>query len=183
MDNGETPPLPTVEDVLNFKPLLPLTSLLPPMATDQLGQDSQFGSDIDWISLLSGSFKIGDQNPSPPTAARDGENVGKNKKKGGRAKNAMPPRIAFHTRSVDDILDDGYRWRKYGQKAVKNSVHQRSYYRCTQHTCNVKKQIQRLSKDSSIVVTTYEGMHNHPSEKVMESLSPLLRQLQFLSRI
>ncbi|KAF2313385.1 hypothetical protein GH714_010703 [Hevea brasiliensis] len=124
MDNGETPPLPTVEDVLNFKPLLPLTSLLPPMATDQLGQDSQFGSDIDWISLLSSSFKIGDQNPSPPTAARDGENVGKNKKKGGRAKNAMPPRIAFHTRSVDDILDDGYRWRKYGQKAVKNSVHQ-----------------------------------------------------------
>ncbi|GJN13089.1 hypothetical protein PR202_ga31423 [Eleusine coracana subsp. coracana] len=31
------------------------------------------------------------------------------------------PRYAFQTRSQVDILDDGYRWRKYGQKAVKNN--------------------------------------------------------------
>lgn len=30
-------------------------------------------------------------------------------------------RFAFQTRSQVDILDDGYRWRKYGQKAVKNN--------------------------------------------------------------
>ncbi|KAI3918077.1 hypothetical protein MKX01_041397 [Papaver californicum] len=93
-----------------------------------------------------------------------------------------PTRFAFQTKSVEDILDDGYRWRKYGQKAVKNSIYPRSYYRCTHHTCNVKKQIQRLSKDTSIVVTTYEGVHNHPCEKLMETLSPLLRQMQFLAR-
>ncbi|KAF7801282.1 dicarboxylate transporter 1, chloroplastic-like [Senna tora] len=29
------------------------------------------------------------------------------------------------TRSADDVLDDGYRWRKYGQKAVKNSIYPR----------------------------------------------------------
>ncbi|CAI9094172.1 OLC1v1029864C1 [Oldenlandia corymbosa var. corymbosa] len=100
----------------------------------------------------------------------------------GKSKKYVPPRIAFHTRSSEDILDDGYKWRKYGQKAVKNSAHPRSYYRCTHHTCNVKKQIQRLSKDTSVVVTTYEGIHNHPCEKLMETLSPLLKQLQFLSR-
>jgi hypothetical protein len=31
------------------------------------------------------------------------------------------PRYAFQTRTGVDILDDGYRWRKYGQKAVKNN--------------------------------------------------------------
>ncbi|XWS22796.1 hypothetical protein CRYUN_Cryun29cG0066800 [Craigia yunnanensis] len=30
-------------------------------------------------------------------------------------------KYAFQTRSQVDILDDGYRWRKYGQKAVKNN--------------------------------------------------------------
>ncbi|CAN4077649.1 unnamed protein product [Withania somnifera] len=99
-----------------------------------------------------------------------------------RKRKYVPPRIAFHTRSAEDILDDGFKWRKYGQKAVKNSTHPRSYYRCTHHTCNVKKQIQRHSKDTSIVVTTYEGIHNHPCEKLMETLSPILKQLQFLSR-
>ncbi|XP_062181425.1 probable WRKY transcription factor 56 [Phragmites australis] len=102
---------------------------------------------------------------------------------GGRGKKkASRPRFAFETRSENDILDDGYRWRKYGQKAVKNSACPRSYYRCTHHTCNVKKQVQRLAKDRSIVVTTYEGVHNHPCEKLMEALTPILKQLQFLSQ-
>ncbi|EOA17858.1 hypothetical protein CARUB_v10006263mg [Capsella rubella] len=104
---------------------------------------------------------------------------GKNKEKEKRSRRV--PRIAFQTRSDDDVLDDGYRWRKYGQKSVKNNAHPRSYYRCTYHTCNVKKQVQRLAKDPNVVVTTYEGIHNHPCEKLMETLNPLLRQLQFLS--
>ncbi|KAL1812207.1 hypothetical protein ACET3Z_022272 [Daucus carota] len=34
-------------------------------------------------------------------------------------------RFAFQTKSQVDILDDGYRWRKYGQKTVKNNAHPR----------------------------------------------------------
>jgi len=30
-------------------------------------------------------------------------------------------RFAFQTRTQVDILDDGYRWRKYGEKSVKNN--------------------------------------------------------------
>ncbi|XP_074565874.1 putative WRKY transcription factor 43 [Curcuma longa] len=99
-----------------------------------------------------------------------------------KGKKVTSPRFAFRTKSPStDILDDGYRWRKYGQKAVKNSPYPRSYYRCTHHTCNVKKQVQRQSKDTSVVVTTYEGIHNHPCEKLMEAFAPLLKQIQFLT--
>ncbi|XP_022136661.1 probable WRKY transcription factor 24 [Momordica charantia] len=160
---------------------------------------SQSCDEIDWEGLLCGSslslemekasgsegIKMGDFDGG--AGRRDeGNNGGKNKGKmmmGKRSSSAVVPRIAFQTRSAEDVLDDGYRWRKYGQKAVKHSTHPRSYYRCTHHTCNVKKQIQRHSKDPTIVVTTYEGIHNHPSEKLMETLSPLLKQLQFLSGI
>jgi hypothetical protein len=38
-----------------------------------------------------------------------------------REKRERRPRYAFQTRSQADILDDGYRWRKYGQKAVKDN--------------------------------------------------------------
>lgn len=41
-------------------------------------------------------------------------------------KKIKKPRYAFQTRSQVDILDDGYRWRKYGQKAVKNNKFPRS---------------------------------------------------------
>lgn len=43
-----------------------------------------------------------------------------------REKKVRKPRFAFQTRSHVDILDDGYRWRKYGQKAVKNNKFPRS---------------------------------------------------------
>lgn len=98
------------------------------------------------------------------------------KKKG--EKKIRKPRYAFQTRSQVDILDDGYRWRKYGQKAVKNNKFPRSYYRCTHQGCNVKKQVQRLTKDEGIVVTTYEGMHTHPIEKTTDNFEHILSQMQ-----
>ena len=51
----------------------------------------------------------------------------KNSKGKGKISSAMQ-RIAFHTRSDDDVLDDGYRWRKYGQKSVKNNAHPRFFF-------------------------------------------------------
>ncbi|ONK63234.1 uncharacterized protein A4U43_C07F12770 [Asparagus officinalis] len=86
------------------------------------------------------------------------------KKKGQKRK--REPRIAFLTKSEVDHLEDGYRWRKYGQKAVKNSPFPRSYYRCTTAMCGVKKRVERSSKDPTIVVTTYEGQHTHHSPVV-----------------
>jgi hypothetical protein len=65
------------------------------------------------------------------------------------------------TTSEVDLLDDGYRWRKYGQKVVKGNPHPRSYYKCTFAGCNVRKHIERASSDPKAVITTYEGKHNH----------------------
>ncbi|XP_074315794.1 putative WRKY transcription factor 75 [Silene latifolia] len=101
----------------------------------------------------------------------------KESKKEGKDKKIRKHRYAFHTRSHVDILDDGYRWRKYGQKAVKNNNHPRSYYRCTYAGCNVKKQVQRLNKDEQVVVTTYEGVHTHPVERSTDNFEHILKQM------
>ncbi|XP_010546479.1 PREDICTED: probable WRKY transcription factor 75 [Tarenaya hassleriana] len=95
-----------------------------------------------------------------------------------KKKKARGQRYAFQTRSQVDILDDGYRWRKYGQKAVKNNKFPRSYYRCTYKGCNVKKQVQRLTTDEGVVVTTYEGVHSHPLEKSTDNFEHILSQMQ-----
>ena len=42
-----------------------------------------------------------------------------------KEKRPREPRFAFLTKSEIDHLEDGYRWRKYGQKAVKNSPYPR----------------------------------------------------------
>lgn len=70
-----------------------------------------FGSGSPDASKLSGSASSGGGDQAPTD--------GLTKKK--KEKKARRPRFAFQTRSQVDVLDDGYRWRKYGQKAVKNS--------------------------------------------------------------
>ncbi|KAL3632264.1 hypothetical protein CASFOL_025248 [Castilleja foliolosa] len=105
---------------------------------------------------------------------------GKIKKKS--EKKQRETRFAFKTKSEIDNLEDGYRWRKYGQKAVKNSPFPRSYYRCTSQGCGVKKHVERSSEDPSVVITTYEGQHNHhtPASRSAMMMSPsLLPSQQF----
>ncbi|KAM7495268.1 hypothetical protein LguiB_029877 [Lonicera macranthoides] len=70
------------------------------------------------------------------------------------------PRVV-QTMSEVDIVNDGYRWRKYGQKLVKGNPNPRSYYRCSSAGCPVKKHVERASHDPKVVITTYEGQHDH----------------------
>ncbi|XP_010442347.1 PREDICTED: probable WRKY transcription factor 45 [Camelina sativa] len=94
-----------------------------------------------------------------------------------KMKKEREPKFSFQTRSQVDILDDGYRWRKYGQKAVKNNIFPRSYYKCTHEGCRVKKQVQRLLGDEGVVVTTYQGVHTHPVDKPSDNFHHILTQM------
>ncbi|XP_073126990.1 uncharacterized protein [Henckelia pumila] len=99
-----------------------------------------------------------------PKVCEDGDvKSKKDKAKNKKEKRPREARYAFMTKTEIDILDDGYRWRKYGQKAVKNSPFPRSYYRCTSKKCGVKKRVERSYEDPLVVITTYEGQHNHHS--------------------
>ncbi|KAM6573664.1 hypothetical protein CsatA_017744 [Cannabis sativa] len=67
-----------------------------------------------------------------------------------------PPATAVN----DKPGDDGFNWRKYGQKQVKGSEFPRSYYKCTYSNCPVKKKVER-SQDGQITEIIYKGMHSH----------------------
>ncbi|OMO79733.1 DNA-binding WRKY [Corchorus capsularis] len=58
--------------------------------------------------------------------------------------------------------DDGYSWRKYGQKDILGAKYPRSYYRCTYRNtknCWATKQVQRSDEDPTIFEVTYRGTH------------------------
>ncbi|XWS19801.1 hypothetical protein CRYUN_Cryun31cG0047600 [Craigia yunnanensis] len=124
-------------------------------------------SSISCSSSEAGCEEDSDKSKKDRQPKGSSEDGGESSKKGNKAKQKgektqKEPRFAFMTKSEVDHLEDGYRWRKYGQKAVKNSSYPRSYYRCTTQKCTVKKRVERSFQDPSIVITTYEGQHNHP---------------------
>ncbi|KAK1415994.1 hypothetical protein QVD17_31782 [Tagetes erecta] len=127
----------------------------------------EIAGDLSVLNPLASSSSSDDR---PESSAASGEGVSSGKtmslETGGKIKKKGPKRIrqqrfAFVTKSEIDHLEDGYRWRKYGQKAVKNSPFPRSYYRCTNSKCTVKKRVERSSTDPTTVITTYEGQHCH----------------------
>ncbi|KAJ0520747.1 putative transcription factor WRKY family [Helianthus annuus] len=77
------------------------------------------------------------------------------------SKAVQEPKVVIQMKSEIDILDDGYKWRKYGQKVVKGNPNPRSYYKCTNIGCPVRKLVERASHDLQSVIITYEAKHNH----------------------
>ncbi|KAL9410136.1 hypothetical protein AB3S75_043985 [Citrus x aurantiifolia] len=150
-------PAPESSEVLN-NPATPNSSSISSSSNEAAANNTNNEEQTDTNNNNNSSSKAGDDDEQEQDKTKKQL---KPKKK--NQKKQREPRFAFMTKSDIDHLDDGYRWRKYGQKAVKNSPHPRSYYRCTSAGCGVKKRVERSSEDPTIVVTTYEGQHIHPS--------------------
>ncbi|XP_074286868.1 putative WRKY transcription factor 56 isoform X2 [Silene latifolia] len=92
------------------------------------------------------------------------QNEGENSTGGNITSRDRKEKVAFRMMSDIDVVDDGYKWRKYGKKMVKNSPNpSRNYYKCSIDGCPVKKRVERDRDDIRYVITTYEGNHNHQS--------------------
>ncbi|KAJ9179625.1 hypothetical protein P3X46_007975 [Hevea brasiliensis] len=149
------PPSAGVSSEISDQSVSPLESV-----TVQEDSSISIGDDeFDQSSPISNSG--GDDDENEPEAKRF---KGKNENEGilaAGSRTVREPRIVVQTTSDIDILDDGYRWRKYGQKVVKGNPNPRSYYKCTSIGCPVRKHVERASHDTRAVITTYEGKHNH----------------------
>ncbi|KAJ0802657.1 putative transcription factor WRKY family [Helianthus annuus] len=70
---------------------------------------------------------------------------------------------------LEGNTDDGYSWRKYGQKTILGAKFPRSYYRCTYRhaqNCMARKQVQRTDEDPTVFDISYKGQHTcHPTTK------------------
>lgn len=72
-------------------------------------------------------------------------------------------------------LDDGYSWRKYGQKDILGAKFPRGYYRCTHRNaqgCLATKQVQRSDEDPTTIEVTYRGRHTCTQAKHLNKAFP-----------
>ncbi|KAJ4827937.1 hypothetical protein Tsubulata_032739 [Turnera subulata] len=142
----------------------------PPMNQAQNGSHFESGDAVDASSTFSND-EDEDDRATHGSVGYDGEDDESESKRrrietypsemSGATRAIREPRVVVQTTSEVDILDDGYRWRKYGQKVVKGNPNPRSYYKCTNAGCTVRKHVERASHDLKSVITTYEGKHNH----------------------
>ncbi|XAR55730.1 hypothetical protein NMG60_11035914 [Bertholletia excelsa] len=85
-----------------------------------------------------------------------------------------------YSRVTPNLIDDGYAWRKYGQKVILNSKHPRNYFRCTHkfdQGCQATKQVQKLDDEPPMYRTTYYGQHTcknllKPPQIIIDSSPP-----------
>ncbi|KAI3844712.1 hypothetical protein MKX03_037848 [Papaver bracteatum] len=71
-------------------------------------------------------------------------------------------RVCERTGLEAPIDDDGYSWRKYGEKSILETKYPRSYYKCALRKgqdCSAMKQVQRNDDDPLMFSVTYRGKH------------------------
>nr|QCQ28865.1 putative WRKY transcription factor 2 [Iris lactea var. lactea] len=124
-------------DLHQFLPSMEASVGFPPQGSN-LSSIKASTDDVELSDLCRGN----DRSP-PPDGSQDEENRGGNSSFG-----------------LGGLAEDGYNWRKYGQKQVKGSEYPRSYYKCTNLNCQVKKKVER-NHEGQVTEIIYKGGHNH----------------------
>ncbi|CAH8360629.1 unnamed protein product [Eruca vesicaria subsp. sativa] len=79
----------------------------------------------------------------------------------GATRSCKSQRVIIQLECEENNPDDGFRWRKYGQKVVHGNPNPRSYYKCTNTACTVKKHVERGAENVKFLLVTYDGIHEH----------------------
>uniref|UniRef100_A0ACD5W6R9 Uncharacterized protein n=1 Tax=Avena sativa TaxID=4498 RepID=A0ACD5W6R9_AVESA len=130
------------------------------MPADVFGRhDAVRGAGADVAGASSGGLlrRLASSRPPSPVQPRQG----RRRRESGQRQTVMVP--AQRTGNTELPPDDGYTWRKYGQKDILGSRYPRSYYRCTHknyYGCDAKKKVQRLDDDPFTYEVTYCGNHS-----------------------
>ncbi|XP_045790168.1 probable WRKY transcription factor 46 [Trifolium pratense] len=75
----------------------------------------------------------------------------------------------------EGTVEDGYSWRKYGQKDIHGAKFPRGYYRCTHRNsqgCLATKQVQKSEEDSMVYEITYKGRHTCTQTSNLNKANP-----------
>nr|CAD1841664.1 unnamed protein product [Ananas comosus var. bracteatus] len=87
----------------------------------------------------------------------DGD-ISRRSRSGGR-REEQPPEVGGG-RLV--MPEDGYEWKKYGQKFIRNIQMIRSYFKCRNNRCNAKKRVEWIpSNPTNNIRIVYDGQHSH----------------------
>ncbi|XP_015937960.1 probable WRKY transcription factor 46 [Arachis duranensis] len=104
-------------------------------------------------------------NGSTKSEVLDKEDVAKHKQVSKKRKTmsmwTKQVRVCLGT-ELDGSMEDGYSWRKYGQKDILGAKFPRGYFRCThRHVqgCLATKQVQKSDEDPNVLEITYKGRH------------------------
>ncbi|CAI5471347.1 unnamed protein product [Closterium sp. Yama58-4] len=119
--------------------------------------------------VLRGSAEGSTPSPlaasAPPAASlprtRGGDGAGR--MSNGDARGAAP-RAATEDAVILTSLDDGWHWRKYGEKPIVDNYFPREYYKCSLKRglrCPALRQVERCNDDPSKFRVFYNGAHNH----------------------